>query len=309
MKSPIAVYLLFVLFILSFTIADTLDDFRTVPKPSSIESIKSAGVTLNDLTGVFTINCQRPVMYGLLDTLPAADKSAPGVVTLNLVSNEIPAQGYQLKIANSKVDITASSPSGLFYACQTLTQMIEDADDIGKPIPACIINDAPALKYRAVHFDVKHHLDTMKYYYDAIDRLARYKVNAIIFELEDKLRYRRQPLVGCTNAMSIEQVAALTKYAAERHIEISPLVQGLGHASFILKHDVYKPLRENPASDWTFCPLNEDTYKVQFDLYKDAIEATPGAKYLHVGGDEVSGLGRCDKCKKSGKDRLHHRVF
>lgn len=69
-----------------------------------------------------------------------------------------------------------------------------------------------------------------------IDKLARYKVNAVIWELEDKLRYTRRPEVGAPNAIGKQEMQAICRYAEERNINISPLVQGLGHASFILKH-------------------------------------------------------------------------
>ncbi len=137
----------------------------------------------------------------------------------------------------------------------------------------------------------------MDYYYRSIDRLARYKINAVVFEFEDKLRYQRQPLVGAPQSISIDEMAALTRYARERHIEITPLVQGLGHATFILKHQEYSGLRELSWNTWAFCPLNEGTYQVLFDLYRDAIAATPGSKYLHIGGDEIGNIGLCPRCK------------
>ena len=137
----------------------------------------------------------------------------------------------------------------------------------------------------------------MNYYYESIDRLAKYKINAVVFEFEDKLRYRRQPLVGAPQSISIDEMAALTRYASERHIEITPLVQGLGHATFILKHQEYEGLRELKWNTWAFCPLHEGTYQVLFDLYRDAIEATPGSKYLHIGGDEIGNIGLCPRCK------------
>jgi len=34
-----------------------------------------------------------------------------------------------------------------------------------------------------------------------------------------------------------------------------------------------------------------------FDLYRDAIAATPGSKYLHIGGDEIGNIGLCPRCK------------
>lgn len=239
-------------------------------------------------------------MGPILDSLPQAGRGSKGVLRLELSeAGSLPdsPEGYRLQIANGSAKITSRGEAGLFYGCQTLEQLLEDARDTGMSIPACEIGDWPALTTRAVQIDVKHHLDTMKYYYDAVDRLARYKINGIIFEFEDKLRYRRRPLVGGPLSILIEEMAALTRYARERHIEISPLVQGLGHASFILKHKEYAHLRENPKTRWAFCPLKKETYELQFDLYRDAMEATPGSPYLHVGGDEVHVLGECPQCK------------
>jgi len=200
-------------------------------------------------------------------------------------------------VNNNGILIQARNQKGLFYGCQTIEQLIEDSRDFSTRIPCMKITDYPVMAYRAVHFDTKHHLDRMEYYYRAIDRLARYKINAVIWEFEDKLRYQLQPLVGAPQSISIDEMAAFTRYARDRNIEVTPLVQGLGHATFILKHQEYAHLRELPWNRWAFCPLNEGTYQVLFDLYRDAIKATPGSKYLHIGGDEIGNIGLCPRCK------------
>lgn len=82
------------------------------------------------------------------------------------------------------------------------------------------------------------------------------------------------------------------------------MVQGLGHAGFILKH--HWELRENPDSDWEFCPSDPRTYDLQFDLYRDAIEAMPYSKYLHIGGDEITAIGIDQRCKATGKLHLNY---
>jgi hexosaminidase len=202
-----------------------------------------------------------------------------------------------MTISSGAVEIASRGDAGIFYGCQTLEQLLEDARDLGATIPACIVTDAPAMSYRAIQIDVRHHLDNMEYYYSTIDRLARYKINGVIFEIEDKLRFRSQPLIAAPQAFTIEEMAALTNYARERHIDVSPLVQSLGHVSYILKHPAYAHLREDPKSAWVFCPSNEETYKVIFDMCLDAIEATPGSKYLHFGGDETGAIGKCPRCK------------
>jgi hexosaminidase len=212
-------------------------------------------------------------------------------------------EGYRLEIDASGARVVGASDAGVFYGLQSLAHMVRSALEEGSDLPALQVLDWPDIPYRAVHFDTKHHLDTIDAYYDAIDRLAALKVNAIIWEFEDKLRYRRRPVIGAANAISIEQMQALTQYARRRHIEISPLVQGLGHASFILKHPEYAHLRDDASNDWAFDPIVEETYELQFDLYLDAIKATPGAKYLHIGGDEVN-VGKSEAALHSGLSPL-----
>jgi len=275
--------------------------FFIIPQPQNVVLINKTGLKLDALKGVRIIGeFERPVMGSILNQLCISNNSGKGVLTLKLDStnNSLPStEGYVLTVLEGRAEISSKSETGLFYGCQSLEQLLEDSRDNKKPVPACKITDFPALSYRAVHFDVKHHLDHMNYYYESIDRLARYKINAVVFEFEDKLRYQRQPLVGAPQSISIDEMAALTHYAKKRYIEITPLVQGLGHATFILKHKEYANLREIPWNTWAFCPLNEDTYKVLFDLYRDAIEATPGSKYLHIGGDEIGNIGLCPRCK------------
>lgn len=217
---------------------------------------------------------------------------------------EVNSEGYLLQVSTDQVKIKASTEAGLWYGLMTLGLLIEDAKDQTVPIPLCTISDEPVLAYRAVHLDVKHHLEKKEYYFELMDRFAAQKINAVIVEIEDKLKYELQPKVGSSDAFSIEGWKEISDYAMARNIRISPLVQGLGHASFILKHEEYKSLRDDPESDWAFNPLDEETYKVQFDLYEDALKAFPYANYLHVGGDEVHTTGR-----NSGKSPLELQLI
>lgn len=273
--------------------------FRVIPEPQSIQVNGGQGFSLAKL---HTIRLEKemelPVLGEHLSGLPVSASGGELVLRFDTSAVRFTSkEAYELQIERNRIVITAAAGPGLFYACQTLEQLIEDAKRFKKELPAMVISDYPAMTYRAVHFDVKHHLDHMNYYYKSVDRLARYKINAIVFEFEDKLRYRRQPLVGAPHAISIEEMTALTEYARKRNIEITPLVQGLGHASFILKHEDYIPLRELSWNDWAFCPLNEGTYQVLFDLYRDAMDATPGSRYLHIGGDEIGNIGVCERCR------------
>jgi hexosaminidase len=312
MRSNLFPFIISMLMLSSFakwgTAAEKMPEpFRIIPQPQKVELLQGNGLAFGTLANLeIAGEFKRPVMGAILSRLTESHHPGSGTLTLKLENSgnaQASDEAYVLTVLSGHAEIIASREAGLFYGCQTLEQLLEDARDFHTPVPACKITDAPALSYRSVQIDVKHHLDHMNIYYESIDRLARYKINAVIFEVEDKLRFQRQPLVAAPQSISIDEMAALTKYASERHIEITPLVQGLGHATFILKHEHYAHLRELSHNRWAFCPLDEGTYDVLFDLYRDAIDATPGSRYLHIGGDEIGNIGLCPRCKPTADEK------
>lgn len=237
------------------------------------------------------------------------DGGAPFTVTL--ARGQGPAEGYRLDIAPEGVRLEGSDAAGVYYAVRTFCQCIlPSADGEDARVFALRIEDAPALAYRAIHYDTKHHQDRFEYVQSFIREIAAYKANILVWEWEDKLAYRCHPQVGAPGAFTIAQMQELTRYARRHHVEIVPLVQGLGHVSFILKHREFRHLREIPDSDWELCPLKDGTYELLFDLWTEAMEATPGSRFLHIGSDETYELGLGTDCgcaehaAKHGKDSL-----
>ncbi len=258
--------------------------FETTHSSLAPEAINTAFSPTSDLL---------PVRYGYSKQFKQITQMEDAQLFFSIQPQENQkAESYTLKIEQEKIEIQAQDQAGLFYAFVTLNQLIEDAVNSNTPLPLVTLQDAPKIAFRPIQVDVKHHLEKKSYYYDLIDALAQLKINGIILEIEDKLKYKRRPEVASADALSIEEWRALSTYALARNISINPLVQGLGHASFILKHDKNKHLRDDPKSDWAFNPLNPETYALQYDLYLDAMEAFPHGKYLHVGGDEVQTTGR-----------------
>jgi len=196
--------------------------------------------------------------------------------------------------------IGGNDAAGVYYATQTLRQCIR-RDPEGPVLPYARIEDAPDLTYRAMHYDTKHHQDTYEYVQGFIRDLAHYKANVLVWEWEDKFAYPSHPQVGAPGAFTVEQMQELTRYARRHHVQIVPLVQGLGHVAFILKHEEFKHLREIPDSDWEFCPLKDGSYELLFELWRDAMEATPGSSFLHIGSDETYELGLGEECGCSAK--------
>jgi len=223
------------------------------------------------------------------------------LLTRKSADKRLGKEGYQLLVSDGRIQITASDAAGIFYGTQTLLQLIE-TDGNGFKIPGVEIKDWPAIKERAVHYDTKHHQDKKEYVESFIRDLAHYKINQVVWEWEDKLAYTSHPEIGAPGAFTIAEMQHFTQYAKHYHIELVPLVQGLGHVSFILKWPQYASLREIPSSNWEFCPLKEESYKLLFDLWDEAIKATPGSTYIHIGSDETYELGLCPKCQAKAQE-------
>ena len=60
--------------------------FKLLPQPQKIEVLTGKGITSSSLRSVFLNGTsQRPVLYGVLNSLPLSDKSGPGVLVMNII--------------------------------------------------------------------------------------------------------------------------------------------------------------------------------------------------------------------------------
>ena len=268
-------------------------------KNHSVADQFTADELIKDLKSEWNINAVISVKKGISSI----------VLTRQKAPKSLDRQGYQLITGTSELVIRANGEDGLFYGTQTLLQLIQN-NGAGYQVPGLEITDWPDIPKRAIHYDTKHHQDKSSYVKSFIKDLSRYKVNMLVWEWEDKFAYPSHPEIGAPGAFTMEEMREFTHYAQQYHIQIVPLVQGLGHVSFILKWPIYKHLREKEASNWQFCPLKQGSYDLLFDLWKDAAEATPGSEYVHIGSDETYELGACDNCiiksKEIGKSGLYH---
>ncbi len=83
----------------------------------------------------------KDALRALLDTFAIKDK-APFTITWGMDA-KLPLEGYTLNLTKDGAAITASSNTGIFYAVQTLKQLLQS-----KTYQACTINDWPAIPFR-----------------------------------------------------------------------------------------------------------------------------------------------------------------
>ena len=217
------------------------------------------------------------------------------ILTRKTAPEKLGEQGYLLSATADNITIRANGQAGLFYGTRSLLQIIQKGSS-GPYVKGMEITDWPDIGQRAVHYDTKHHQDKAEYVRGFIRDLADYKINVLIWEWEDKFAYKSHPEIGAPGAFTMDQMQELTRYAQKYHIQIVPLIQGLGHVSFILKWPQNSHLREIAASNWQFCPLKDGSYDLLLDLWKEAMEATPGSEFLHIGCDETYELGQGIEC-------------
>jgi len=211
-------------------------------------------------------------------------------------------QGYMLNISPSVIEIKGNSDQGVFYGVQTLVQLLKPVGGNKYKLPICTIRDWPSAELRMLHWDTKHHQDHMETLKRYLDWSARFKVNMIGFELEDKFEYPTHPEIGAPGAFTTEELQEIVDYGLERHIQVVPVIQSPAHMAYVLKHPEFKDVRAtcercpSEGLNYQACLCNEETYNLIFDMYQDVINATQGVDYFHVSTDEVYYAGICDKC-------------
>jgi hypothetical protein len=147
-----------------------------------------------------------PIRYGLSKKIRIANEAENSQVEFSILPIESRiSESYSLEIGAKKIKIEAQDKAGLFYAFITLNQILKDAISQDLSLPLVEIKDSPKIAFRPIHIDVKHHLEKKSYYYDLLDEIAQLKINGIIVEIEDKLKYKRRPEVASSDAVSIEE--------------------------------------------------------------------------------------------------------
>ncbi|MHA1699203.1 MAG: family 20 glycosylhydrolase [Promethearchaeota archaeon] len=222
-------------------------------------------------------------------------------------------ESYFLKITEDFMYIISKDKRGFFNAVLTVHQLgryfkVEKDKETGKKIlliPEIAVFDKPDLELRAVHLDLKHQLHSVEYLKDHVRMLARFKINAVIWEWEDKFPYEKRPVIKHPIALTRHETIELMELCQMYGIESIPLVQTFGHLEFVLKHEQYHDLRENKDMEYVYgestleiCPLHPETMPLLKDMISDVMKYHPRSRFFHIGGDEVYHLGTCPRCRE-----------
>ena len=258
----------------------------------------------------------------------ASPKKTPkgAIVFERLAANgNIPSEeDYAMTVSKKEIRIKARGNAGMFYALQTLFQMLPRKIEKGRAtVPAVEIVDQPRFKYRGMHLDVGRHFMPVSFVKKYIDMMSRYKLNQFHWHLtEDQgwrieiKKYPRLTEIGSKRPQTQvgrfsttftgdgipvegfytqDEIRDVVAYAKARKINVIPEIELPGHSSAALAAYPQFGCKENydykVQMTWgifkeVFCPTDA-TFKFLEDVLDETIALFPDSPYIHIGGDEV----------------------
>ncbi len=218
-----------------------------------INSNGTDGAKMGDLLNAFIVNKAGFSLREVKNLTP----NQKAIILTSVGADQLPVEGYSIKITPTQVVLTGKG-AGLFYAVQSVMQMMPEkiADKI--TIPAVVIEDSPRFSYRGTMLDVSRHFFPISFVKKYIDQLAYYKINTFHWHLTDdqgwRLEIKKYPKltqIGSTREGTIignypgsgnyltevkgfytqDEAKEIVKYAAARYITVIPEIELPGHAS------------------------------------------------------------------------------
>ena len=253
-----------------------------------------------------------------------------------IVDPSMKADAYDLTVEKKAIDIKAGSSKAVFYAMQSLRQMmpvgVEKGEKMDKiRIQNVRIQDEPRLAYRGTMLDVCRHFFTVDEVKTFIDMLALHKLSVFHWHLTDDQGWRieikkypklteigsqrKQTVIGKNTGkydgtpygpyfFTQEEIKDVIQYAADRYITIIPEIDLPGHALAALASypelgctgGPYEVCQMWGVFSEVFCPGNEKTFEFWEGVLEEVAELFPG-EIIHIGGDECP-RDAWKKCKK-----------
>jgi len=258
-----------------------------------------------------------------------------------LFNSNLGAEEYALNVNDKGLSVEASAFGGIFYAIQTLKQMLPAEiygtrkAGAGWVLPYVSILDAPRFDYRGIHLDPCRHFWTIEETKRYIDIAAAYKLNRLHWHLtEDQgwrmeiKKYPKLTEVGAWRSGTCigkdfdsndgiryggfytqDEMREIVAYAAERNITVIPEVDLPGHMVAALAAYPELGCTGGPYDVWTrwgvsddvLCVGQEKTFTFLEDVLTEVMDIFP-SEYIHIGGDE------CPKVRWENCPRCQARI-
>lgn len=190
-------------------------------------------------------------------------------------------EAYEIKAGSAEVILYAQSEKGIYYALQTLRQLMRD----GVTIPGCTIKDRPAFAWRGLMHDVGRNFQSIAQLKEQLVILARYKLNLFHFHLTEDIAWRLQskqyPQLTAAAHMqrnpgeyyTLDELKELIRFCRERFITLIPEIDMPGHS---------EAFKRAMGVDMQ----SEEGTRICKNILAELCRELD-VPYIHIGGDEV----------------------
>lgn len=212
-------------------------------------------------------------------------------VTVNLVSSLPEArvnqeEAYRLEVSSTAVRIDAVTPKGVYWAVQTLRQLVRTKGNKAY-LAGCSITDWPAFRIRGFMHDVGRGYISLDELKREIAKLSEYKINVFHWHLTEDLGWRLEsklfPMLNDSTNFgrlpgkyyTLSEAKELIAFCRLHNVLLIPEVDMPGHSAAFRKtfrHDMQ----------------SKEGMAILKLLMDEICETFAGLPYLHIGTDEVA---------------------
>lgn len=194
-------------------------------------------------------------------------------------------EAYSIRVTPAGVEVEGRSSAALYYAAQTLRQLVE-GNGRSAALPEVEIHDWPSLAYRGVMIDTSHgplpKEDEVK---RQLDFLARWKNNQYYLYSEASIELKGYPLLSPDAQFSQDEIRRLVAYGRQRHIDIVPCMEMYGHLHDLFRVERYSNLAILPHGT-EFDPRKPEVAELLANWIDQVSDLFP-SPFFHVGMDET----------------------
>lgn len=261
-----------------------------IPKPQQVEYQKDSFSWSSD-----SLKNEKRIRTKIVRSIPASENES---------------QAYVIKITPKKIILQATTEQGLFYARQSLNQIVKYQNVTTErsefEIPCMTITDWPALEYRGWMDDISRGpIPTVDFIKKEIRTLAAYKMNFFQLYTEHVFKLESHPDIAPSDGLTAQEINELTEYAKQYYVEFMGNQQCFAHAEKTLRIPFYYD--EIGDTKNNFDPSNPKTYEFLEDVF-DEVAPAYESKYFNINCDETEGLGSGkakEYVEKIGKDEAY----
>lgn len=263
--------------------------------------------------------------------------------TANVVFSvsDMEEEAFNIRVTNEMAVVVGGSERALLYASEKLLQLctedgIKQAEIFDKPFMEIRGVHFALPSREQIPFMkrlVKYLLMPMGYnqIFLQVSGVMEYKKHPEINKAWEKacMNYKNgnapmPPHYGFLGSETLkqEEVAELCAYFRKYGFEIIPEVQSFGHTQYITlaypetgEYEIgdihnhtdlfYDDERPDVEYCHCMCPNHPQYYPILFDIIDEVVDVIKPEKYLHIGHDEISTIGKCERCKNTAPEEIY----